>query len=201
MRSVLLGMGEVRGYWVTRLLLERGIGVISLIAFLVALNQFKPLLGERGLLPVPLFVKQVPFRSAPSLFYLFPRDFAFTLCAWIGVILSCLVISGIASRYTWLSVAAWLAIYLLYLSFVNVGQTFYGFGWESIFLEAAFLAMFLGGSKLVPQAIPIWLFRWLLFCEDTCLLQASVGGLPWPRRARRYPCQTKDEESACAPTR
>jgi hypothetical protein len=156
-------MGEVRGYWVTRLLLERGIGVISLIAFLVALNQFKPLLGERGLLPVPLFVKQVPFRSAPSLFYLFPRDFAFTLCAWIGVILSCLVISGIASRYTWLSVAAWLAIYLLYLSFVNVGQTFYGFGWESIFLEAAFLAMFLGGSKLVPQAIPIWLFRWLLF--------------------------------------
>jgi hypothetical protein len=156
-------MGEVRGYWVTRLLLERGIGVISLIAFLVALNQFKPLLGERGLLPVPMFVKQVPFRSAPSLFYLFPRDFAFTLCAWIGVILSCLVISGIASRYTWLSVAAWLAIYLLYLSFVNVGQTFYGFGWESIFLEAAFLAMFLGGSKLVPQAIPIWLFRWLLF--------------------------------------
>ncbi len=156
-------MEDVRGYWITRLLLERGIGVICLIAFLVALNQFKPLLGEHGLLPVPLFVKQVPFRESPSLFYLFPRDLAFTIASWIGIILSCLVISGVSSRYSWLSAAVWLAIYLIYLSFVNVGQTFYGFGWESILLEACFFCMFLGGSRSVPQPIPIWLFRWLLF--------------------------------------
>jgi hypothetical protein len=156
-------MIDARRYWLTRLLLERGIGVISLIAFLVALNQFKPLLGERGLLPVPIFVKQVPFRATPSLFYLFPRDAAFTIAAWVGIVLSCLVISGIASRYTWLSVAVWIAIYIIYLSFVNVGQTFYGFGWESIFLEAAFFAIFLGGAKVAPPQIPIWLFRWLLF--------------------------------------
>ena len=55
-----------RGYWLTRLLLEGGIGVICLVAFLVALNQFRPLLGARGLLPVRLFVKQVPFRESPS---------------------------------------------------------------------------------------------------------------------------------------
>ncbi|HEY6990230.1 MAG TPA: lipase maturation factor family protein [Bryobacteraceae bacterium] len=152
-----------RGYWLTRLLLERGIGVICLVAFLVALNQFKPLLGARGLLPVRLFVKQVPFRESPSLFYLLPRDGAFLTAAWIGVILSCLVISGFASRYTWLSAGTWLAIYLLYLSFVNVGQTFYAFGWESLLLEACFFAIFLGGGKTVAQAIPIWLFRWLLF--------------------------------------
>ncbi|HEY3454477.1 MAG TPA: lipase maturation factor family protein, partial [Bryobacteraceae bacterium] len=152
-----------RGYWLTRLLLERGIGVICLVAFLVALNQFKPLLGARGLLPVRLFVKQVPFRESPSLFYLLPRDGAFLTAAWIGVILSCLVISGLASRYTWLSAGTWLAIYLLYLSFVNVGQTFYAFGWESLLLEACFFAIFLGGAKTVPQPIPIWLFRWLLF--------------------------------------
>ncbi len=158
-----MNLEDDRGYWVTRMLLERSIGIICLIAFLVAVNQFKPLLGERGLLPVPLFVKQVPFRATPSLFFWFPRDIAFTVAAWAGVLLSCLVITGISSRYTWLSIAVWISIYLLYLSFVNVGQTFYAFGWESILLEACFFAIFLGGSKLVPQRIPIWLFRWLLF--------------------------------------
>lgn len=157
-------LADVRGYWLTRFLLYRGLGVICLIAFLVAVNQFRPLLGERGLLPVPLWVKQVPFRASPSLFYLFPRDIAFTIAAWVGVALSCLVITGISERYgTWFSVAVWALIYVLYLSFVNVGQTFYAFGWESILLEACFFAMFLGSSKVVPQRIPIWLFRWLLF--------------------------------------
>ena len=161
--TALMSLEDVRGYWLTRLLLERSIGIICLVAFLAALNQFKPLLGERGLLPVPLFVKQAPFRETPSLFFWLPRDAAFTTVAWLGIALSCLVISGISSRYTWLSMTVWLAIYLLYLSFVNVGQTFYAFGWESILLEACFFAMFLGGSRVIPQQIPIWLFRWLLF--------------------------------------
>ena len=159
----LFNIEDVRGYWLTRLLLERGIGLICLIAFLVALNQFRPLLGERGLLPVPLFVKQIPFRDSPSLFYWFPRDAAFTAGAWVGILLSCLVLSGLASRYTWSNILVWGAIYVLYLSFVNVGQTFYAFGWESILLEACFFCIFLGSSRMVPQQIPIWLFRWLLF--------------------------------------
>lgn len=153
----------MKDYWLTRLLLERGIALICLVAFVAALNQFKPLLGERGLLPVPLFVKQVPFGESPSLFYFLPRDFAFTAAGWLGIVLSALILTGIASRYKWSNVAAWLAIYLIYLSFVNVGQTFYAFGWESILLEAAFFAIFLGSFHAMPQAIPIWLFRWLLF--------------------------------------
>ena len=81
-------MAEVdgRGYWLARVLLERGIGVICLVAFLVAANQFKPLLGARGLLPARFFIKQVPFREAPSLFYLLPRDGAFIAAAWLGVL-------------------------------------------------------------------------------------------------------------------
>ncbi len=158
-----MNMEDVRGYWVTRFLLERSIGLLCLIAFIVALNQFKPLLGERGLLPVPLFVKQISFRDAPSVFFWFPRDAAFTAAAWIGIVLSCLVLTGISARSTWLSVTVWALIYLLYLSFVNVGQTFYAFGWESILLECCFFAIFLGGSNVIPQQIPIWLFRWLLF--------------------------------------
>ncbi|MBV9302053.1 MAG: lipase maturation factor family protein [Acidobacteriaceae bacterium] len=157
-------MEDLRGLWVTRLLLYRGLGVICLVAFLVALNQFRPLLGERGLLPVPILVKQVRFVQTPSLFYLFPRDAAFTTAAWLGILLSCLVITGVSERFgTLVSVCVWAAIYILYLSFVNVGQTFYGFGWESILLEACFFAMFLGASDVVPSRIPIWIFRWLLF--------------------------------------
>ena len=56
-------------YTLTRLVFQRGLGLVFLIAFLNAANQFKPLLGERGLLPVTLFVKEPPFRASPSLFF------------------------------------------------------------------------------------------------------------------------------------
>src|SRR5581483_4150233 len=156
---VLMNMQDARGYWLTRILLERGIGIICLIAFLVALNQFKPLLGEHGLLPVPLWIKQVPFRESPSLFYLAPKDWAFTAAAWLGVLLSCLVLSGIADRYSSLvSAAVWGLLWVLYLSFVNVGQTFYGFGWESILLEAGFYAIFLGSRATAPSLLLLWIW-------------------------------------------
>src|SRR4051794_18792692 len=133
-------------YGLARLALEKSVGALFLIAFLNALNQFKPLLGERGLLPVSLFVREVPVKESPSLFFFFPTDLAFTLCSWVGIALSCAVVSGIFDRNGWVLLPLWAAIWVLYLSFVNVGQTFYGFGWESIMLEAGAYAAFLGGS-------------------------------------------------------
>ncbi len=156
-------MFDARNAWLTRLLLERGIATICLIAFIAALNQWKALLGANGLLPVPLFLKQVPFRSSPSLFYFWHGDWAFTIAAWVGIVLSVAALTGLAAQTNWSHVAVWAAIYLLYLSFVNVGQDFYAFGWESILLEACFFAIFLGSSRTMPQMIPLWLFRWLLF--------------------------------------
>jgi len=44
-------------YWYTRLVFERALALVYLIAFLCAAHQFIPLLGERGLLPVPRFVR------------------------------------------------------------------------------------------------------------------------------------------------
>src|ERR1700747_2953355 len=123
-------------YWLARLALERAVGAFFLIAFLNAVNQFRPLLGERGLLPVPLFVREVPFRESPSLFYFFPNDRAFAVCAWLGASLSAVIVFGLVDRHWWVLLEIWVAIWVLYLSFVNVGQIFYGFGWESIILEA-----------------------------------------------------------------
>jgi hypothetical protein len=63
----------------------------------------------------------------------------------------------------WVSMAVWLALWALYLSVVNVGQTFYGFGWETLLLEAGFLAVFLGPAAQAPPTLVLWLYRWLLF--------------------------------------
>jgi hypothetical protein len=151
-------------YWLTRYVFQRALGVVFLIAFVCALNQFRPLLGERGLLPAPAFIREVPFREAPSLFYLAPKDAAFTGAAWAGIVLSVLMISGVALSFgSWLSAAVWGLIWVLYLSFVNVGQIFYGFGWESILLEAGFFSMFLGADRVAPQALSLWALRWLEF--------------------------------------
>lgn len=121
-------------------------------------------MGERGLEPIAPWIRAVPFRRSPSLFYLFPKDQALAAAAWAGIVLSCLVIAGVAFRYSsWLAALIWGIIWILYLSFVNVGQTFYGFGWETILLEAGFFAMFLGARHVEPQPITLWIFRWLEF--------------------------------------
>jgi hypothetical protein len=147
-----------------RTLYQRGLALVYLIAFVNAVNEFKPLLGEQGLLPVPAWVKAVPFTASPSLFYLAPKDWAFTAAAWLGMLLSLATLAGITDRFsTWISAAAWAALWVLYISFVNVGQTFYGFGWESILLEAGFYAIFLGARGTAPQTVNVFILRWLCF--------------------------------------
>ncbi len=155
---------DASDYWLTRLVFQRSLGIVYFIAFLCALNQFRPLLGEHGLLPVNLFVKRASFRDTPSLFFFAPKDWAFATAAWLGLALSVLVISGVAERgAAWLNTVIWAAIWVLYLSFVNVGQIFYGFGWESILLEAGFFAIFLGSAKIQTPLVVIYLLRWLEF--------------------------------------
>ncbi len=150
--------------WLSRLLVQRGLAAIYLVAFLVAVNQFRPLLGERGLLPVPRFLATVPFRRAPSVFHLHYSDRGFALVAWGGVVLSGAALLGLTERGPlWASMVAWLVLWALYLSIVNVGQVFYSFGWETLLLEAGFLAVFLGPSHLAPPAPVLWLMRWLVF--------------------------------------
>ena len=151
------------GYWSSRFVFERALALIYLIAFVCTANQFIPLVGERGLLSASRFIQAVPFRAAPSLFYLWSSDAAFRICAWLGIGLSCLVLSGLPRASTAAAAAAWGSLWVLYLSFVNVGQVFYAFGWESMLLEAGFLAIFLGGRTTPPSAIVLWMFRWVLF--------------------------------------
>jgi hypothetical protein len=150
--------------YLTRMLIQRGMAAIYLVAFLTVLNQFKPLLGERGLLPVPDFLRQATFREAPSLFHWRYSDGLLDAVAWTGIVISVLALTGVTEMGPiWVSVSAWLVLYALYLSIVNVGQTFFGFGWESMLLEAGFFTAFLGPAHVRPSAIPIVILRWMLF--------------------------------------
>ncbi len=151
-------------YWLTRFCFQRALGLIYLVAFLATLHQFRPLLGESGLLPVRLYLPRVNFWNAPSLFWLNHSDTAFTVAAVAGIALAVLAVTGISDSFGMaLSVTVWFLLWLLYLSFVNVGQVFYSFGWEILLLEAGFLTIFFGSSDTAPPKLILWLFRWLLF--------------------------------------
>jgi hypothetical protein len=154
----------VDGDWLIRLLLQRGLAALYLLAFVGALNQFPALLGERGLLPTPAFLARVRFRDAPTLFHWRYSDRLLRAVAWLGIILSALTLIGLTERTPLaVSIAVWLLLWMLYLSIVNVGQTFYAFGWESMLVEAGFFAAFLGTRELAPPFIVIAIFRWMLF--------------------------------------
>src|SRR3954454_18762940 len=155
---------ELAGYWYSRFVFERGLALIYLIAFIVVVNQFIPLLGERGLLPVQRFTEAVPFRVSPSLFYFRPTDVVFRIAGWVGVLLSLVALTGLVQHRSALAGAVvWALLWVLYLSFVNVGQTFYGFGWESLLLELGFFTIFAGATTAEPSLILNWIYRWTLF--------------------------------------
>lgn len=151
-------------YWLARQLFQRLLGLVYLIAFTSVLNQFTVLAGERGLLPAPRHLLRVPFRRAPGLFHLHYSDRFARLAASAGVALSTAVVLGWPDRLPLgAAMAVWMLLWWLYLSFVNAGQVWFGFAWESLLLEAGFLAAFLGNGRTAPLLPAVLLVPWLLF--------------------------------------
>lgn len=160
-------------YWLTRFVILRLLGFIYAIAFLVAINQVVPLIGADGLTPVSIYLKRVSaalggdgagFMRLPSVFWFGHSDFTLQAVAWVGLVLSCVVVAGYAN-------AVVLAVlWILYMSFNHVGQEWYGYGWEIQLTETGFLAIFLC-PLLDPRPFPkyappfqiIVLLRWLIF--------------------------------------
>jgi hypothetical protein len=124
----------------------RLLGFIYAIAFLVIIHQIIPLIGSHGLTPVGIYLDRIRgalgsngagFVRLPSLFWLSHSDTTLLTFAWIGFLFSCVVVAGFAN-------APLLAfLWFLYLSFVHVGQEWYGYGWEIQLGETGFLAIFL----------------------------------------------------------
>jgi hypothetical protein len=160
-------------YWLTRFLILRWVGFIYAVAFYTAARQITALIGERGLLPVDHFLGNLErhfrsrggaFMEMPSLFWLGHSDAALVTWAWIGFALAVLVMIGYANALVMA------ALWAIYMSFVHVGQDWYGYGWEIQLLETGFLAIFLCPlldarpfPRQPPSVLVIWLYRWLGF--------------------------------------
>jgi hypothetical protein len=148
----------------TNWLFQRCLAALYLIGFIVAFEQFPALLGEKGLLPAPDYIKAAPFAQSPSIFYWFYSDTFLRVLSAIGIVLSVVMLAALPEAWPWwASLIIWLVMYVIYLSINNVGQRFYGFGWESMLLEAGFFAAFLGPASLPTPVVPMLILRWMLF--------------------------------------
>ncbi|HEY3685398.1 MAG TPA: lipase maturation factor family protein [Streptosporangiaceae bacterium] len=151
-------------YWLSRLVFQRGLALVYLVAYIAAARQFRPLIGANGLTPAPRTAAALPFRTAPSLFHWRYSDRMFAIAAWTGAVLAAAALGGVTDRLPVVAcMAVWAVLWALYLSIVNVGGTWYGFGWEILLLEAGFLAIFTGPAGVAPPVAVLWMLRWLLF--------------------------------------
>ena len=160
-----------RSYWLTRFVILRLLGIVYAVAFYVAIRQIIPLIGSDGLTPVDIYLKHVSsalgsdgsgFLRLPSLFWLSHTNTTLLTVAWIGFLLSLVVIAGYANALIMI------VLWALYMSIVHVGQIWYGYGWEIQLLETGFLAIFLCPlidmrpfPKRETPFLIILLFRWL----------------------------------------
>ncbi|MFI5301205.1 MAG: lipase maturation factor family protein [Polyangiales bacterium] len=169
-RAPLLGSG--REYVLVRFVILRLLGLVYLVAFLVAARQLVPLVGPTGLEPATSLLDRVVAASGSRsrAFVELPTVFVFVgasaralrTVSWIGAALSALVVLGVENAMVNL------ALWALYMSIVHVGQTFYGFGWELQLLETGMIAVFLCPARTLrpmrtpPPVVTIVLLRWLI---------------------------------------
>lgn len=167
-------------YWLTRIVYLRAIAFIYFVAFLIAFNQNKQLIGDNGLLPLKIHMQDLKksignswldkLYAAPTLLWFAEPwndiNIWLDLMAGLGLVLSSLVIfTGAANAFIILT------MWVLYHSIIAVGQRWYGFGWESQLLETSLLALWgaplLSLNPLPKKTPPSWVtvygLRWLLF--------------------------------------
>lgn len=153
----------------TRWVFLRALGFIYVVAFAILVNQGQALIGSQGLLPAARYLTRIKplvgFLEHPTLFWWNASDGLLRSAAALGLCLALLVLVGV--DHALLLGLLW----LLYISFVHVGQIFYGYGWETLLLETGFLGIFLGtlrswsslrDPRPVPRIMYVWLC-WLLF--------------------------------------
>ena len=169
LRRLLSCIDGSNAYIRTRNVFLRALGGIYFVAFLSLNRQVAALLGSDGLLPADLYLERLRahglgFVDLPSIFWWSCNDGLLVALSWVGLLVSALIVAGFANAI------AMAGLWFLYMSFVHIGQVFYGYGWETMTLEAGFLAIFLSPLRRIrpsPDAPPpailfVWL-RWMLF--------------------------------------
>lgn len=162
-------------YWMAREILQRGVAAVFIVAFASTLNQFRPLLGDHGLLPAPRLLAGSGAHG-PSLFTRWGySDRKLVAVCWVGIVLAATLVAGLPQAGpAWVPLAAFLLLWGLYQSIVNIGQVFYGFGWEMLLLEAGFTVGLLGSHHVDPPRTILLLTAWLVF-----RLEFGAGMIKW----------------------
>ena len=138
------------GFW----LFARFTGLAYFFAFLSLLPQIPGLIGPNGILPAQNLLLRVtgivdlqsPFLALPSLAWLLgSTDASLRLVAILGLLSSLTLTLGLLRPLS--ATLSWLC----WLSFVNIGQDFLSFQWDTLLLEAGFLLIFLEKPGLLPR--------------------------------------------------
>lgn len=144
-------------------LFARAIALIYLIAFVSFGRQVRGLIGAQGIQPVTEFFAEVVrqfgpngFWQVPTIFWWIHSEFGLESIVWGGAVIA--GVAAIGRPNTSGQKAAFVLLYIYYLSIVNAGQIFMSYQWDFLLLETGFLAIF-----LKPSFTRVWLFRWLLF--------------------------------------
>jgi hypothetical protein len=112
-------------YQVARFVIERGLGVLYIVAFVVAARQFPALSGENGLEPAPRLLSTTTFWQTPSLFHWRYSDRLLAGTAWAGALLAAAVVIGLPQAAPLpITMLTWFALWVLYQSIANIGGSF-----------------------------------------------------------------------------
>ena len=158
-------MNQSISFW----LLARITGMSYFFAFLSLLPQIPGLIGPNGILPAndllfratKVLSPETALWALPSLGWIFgTSDFALHLIALLGIVGSLLLLTGFLRPIG--AILSWIC----WLSFVNIGQDFLSFQWDTLLLEVGFLVIFLEKPSILPRSpgldVPPLLIRFAL---------------------------------------
>jgi len=151
----------VDNYQLASSLFIKLLAIIYFAAFLSLGVQITGLVGANGILPFTELLEYLYQNNGvtawlykPTLFWFDSSDFSLQAACGLGCVVSLLLLIGIRPAWS-LSV-----LFVLYLSLLHAGEIFLMFQWDTLLLEAGFLAIFLTGR---PSHLLLFLFHWLLF--------------------------------------
>ena len=150
----------------------RGLGLVYLVAIVSFWTQADGLIGADGVLPFAPWLEGIRsqvsllgYDRVPTLLWLWPSDAGLHVLCAAGTVSALLLLLG-----RWPAVQAWL-LWVIYLSLTTVGQTFLGFQWENLLLEAGLLAALAApwrsrlrwGRDPAPPRFAVFLLHALMF--------------------------------------
>jgi len=154
---------EPAQFALTQWIFLRLLAAVYAIAFGSLALQITGLIGAQGISPAQQFLERVAgnfgsyrYVTFPTIFWISASDAMLQGACIAGILCAALVFAGYLER------AALAAAFVLYLSLSQVGQEFLSFQWDSLLLEAGFLAIFFARSAPGLRTVA-WLYRCLVF--------------------------------------